>query len=174
MLPPRRSDRNDYSELKEANQEPDRESTRPEEIRRPTWDGQGDRASEEAAANRLDRYNKAVQQQEFEKRKEAEPAPEKKPEIEQKIDEGRPAAEDSHHSANEHRPEESREEPRTADAERAGEAKKAEEQEFDMKRFMSDPDYRRQMKEQRQAEQSERTESREQEAERVATSGRQL
>ena len=165
MLPPRRSDRDDYSALRDPEQpktpELEPEPNRPKEIRAPVWDGVGDRVSEERAAERLAKHNQQVQQQKFEERKAAEPAPEPTPENDKKIEEARL----QETQQTDHKPEEDRDHSRPAEAtaDRGEEKKKAEEQEFDAKRFMNDPDYRRQMKEQRQAEQRERSEDRQRE-----------
>jgi hypothetical protein len=158
MLPPRRSDRDDYSALKEPEQAPAnhpiKEPPRPDEVRSPGWTNKAGMAETFESAEKYNKWLNEQLQKRLEGREENQsqrqpdavntPGPENTPQNEQKID---------------HKPDENvaSSRPSEATADRGEDKKKAEEQEFDMERFMSDPDYRQQMKEQRHAEQQERT-----------------
>jgi hypothetical protein len=154
--------RPNYAELKKEPEEVP-EPTRPDQVRSPGWSGRGGMAPQQESALKYDQWLKRKQGgQDHEPGAENAPTtPENTPPNEQKTD---------------YKPEEDRDHSRPAEppADRGEEKKKGDEQEFDAKRFMSDPDYRRQMKEQRQAEQRERKESREQGAELAVSADRQL
>ena len=142
-----------YAELKKAREEAEpqqqHEPTRPDGVHSPGWTHRGGMPAQQPSAleynKRANEHLQNLQERKEEKRSDVVNAPEKTPEDDHKAEKQQARQQDTKKTAQPENPLE----------------KKAEGQEFDAKRFMTDPDYRREMKEQRIAEQRERTTIRE-------------